>query len=104
MEITIQTPDIHVTQKIKNKISRKLENVCKLYDRITACEVTLLEEKNEEQMNCCIEIRILVPGQALFTRQRGPTFESALSKTALAMKHQLQKYKERYQNMNHLSL
>ncbi len=99
MEVIIQSPEMHIADNLKNKIVRKLQTVCKAYDRIGSCDVLLRREKSNEQLHHFIEVKLGVPGETLFTKQKGETFEVALKKTALAIKHQLQKHKEKFEKV-----
>ncbi len=88
---------MHIPDNLKNKIIRKMQSICKLYDRISSCDILLRKEKSNEQQHHFIEVRLGVPGETLFTKQKTETFEAALSKAAFAVKHQLQKHKEKFE-------
>lgn len=99
MEIIIQSLEIHIGDNLKKRIIRKLKSVCKAYSRISSCNVLLQNKKNNEQQHHFIEVKLGVPGETLFTKQKGETFEVALSKAAIAIKHQLEKHKEKFEKV-----
>jgi len=97
MNIIIQSPDIHISEQLKHKIERKLLRTCGVYDRTVKCEVILRQEKDGTPPCREVEVKVVVPGGVLFTKQTSASFEGAINKMGLAIKHQLEKHRERFE-------
>jgi ribosomal subunit interface protein len=99
MEITIESPQIFVSLKFRDKIKIKLMHATRMYNRIVSCEVLLKKEKNDDKKDFFIEAKILVPKNLLFASGKAESFETALDKLTTNIKHQLYRHKERLQEM-----
>ena len=99
MEVLIESFDAEVSNNLKREIKRKIQNTARIFKRALCCDITLFKENNSEQNGYCIEAKIVVPGNVLFAKERAESFESALDKLIVDMKHQLLKYKEKLEEV-----
>ena len=100
MEITVKSPYVNISNHLQQQIIRKFKHVGKQYQRAITCDITVLKENNDAQRTHCIEAKLLVPGDVLFCKESAETFEGALNKASMAMKHQLEKHKEKFEKVN----
>lgn len=103
MKITIESPHIRVSAETIQAIETKLLHLMKKYDRTVICEVVLRKEKNDEQKNFHLEAKLQVPKGVLFAEEKAENFETALDKLIEDIKRQLQKHKERFEEIRKAS-
>ena len=82
-------------QKLIDFIQRKTDKLERFYDRIVDGEVYLKLDKDENAENKIIEIKINIPGNQLFVKERGKTFEAAADQAVETLKRQLKKIKNK---------
>ena len=95
MKINIESPHIQLSHKLKHKIEEKLLHLPRLYDRITACDITVFRQKDDEQKGCFIEAKLLLPKDELFVREHAENFDKALYQMIRNLLRQVRKYKGR---------
>lgn len=76
-------------------IQKKADKLEKFFDRIIDGEVFMRLEKNESNENKMIEIKLNIPGNQLFAKQKGKTFEAATDEAVESLRRQLKKHKEK---------
>ena len=99
MKITIESPHIQVSQQMIKAIETKLSNLIKKYERTVICDVILRKEKDDEQKNFHVEAKLQVPRGLLFANEKAESFEAALDKLIENIKRQLQKHKEKIEEV-----
>ena len=95
MNTTINAVKFRADEKLEKYIIEKVHKLDRMIDNATGCEVTLKVDKPESDNNKIAEIRIDLPGQALFISKQCDTFEQAVSEGIDALKPQIEKYKEK---------
>ena len=80
---------------LQRQIRKKLEELNKIYERIIACDITLRQQKSEDQNSLDIEAKLLVPKGFLFAEEKAESFEIALNKLTENIKRQLNRLKEK---------
>ncbi|MBK7944442.1 MAG: HPF/RaiA family ribosome-associated protein [Flavobacteriales bacterium] len=98
MKINVQSIHFDADRKLIGFIQEKLEKLAQFTDDIHAAEVFLrLERDGESHENKVVEVKLAVPGNDLFTRRHGKTFEEAVVEAAEALRSQITRGKERAQ-------
>jgi putative sigma-54 modulation protein len=92
----VQVHSIHFVadRKLLDFIQQRVNKLETIYSRIVSGEV-FLRLNNEGIENKTVEIRVNVPGNQVFAKERGRTFEAAAQLAADALKQQLAKIKTR---------
>lgn len=99
MEINIESPRLELTQGLKHKIEYKLSHLQKVYDRITSCDITVFKQKDNEQKNCFIEAKLLLPYHEVFVKEEADSFDAALYQLIKNLVRQVRDYKEQLQEV-----
>ena len=94
-EINIIVRAIHFDAdvKLENFINERLQKLAVLSENIIDAEVFLRIEKGVE--NKMVEIRLKIPGNDLFAKKSGKSFEEATDAVIEALRRQLKKRKEK---------
>ena len=74
-------------------IQKKTNKLETFFDRIVDGEVFLRLDKNETKENKIVEIKLNLPGDQLFAKEKGKSFEAAADATVEALRRQLIKFK-----------
>jgi putative sigma-54 modulation protein len=103
MKVHVHAVRFEADDSLVDFIKRKLEKLETFYDRIISGEVFLKLDKGESSkvQSKQIEININVPGQTLFVKEKGKTFEEATDLAMEALKSQIKKFKEKKGNVEH---
>ena len=93
MQISISARHGHLSPGTQEKITEKVENVRKYFDRITAIQVTVDLERRDEPS---VELRIAAEHHDEFVAiDRAETVLAALDSVLEKMESQLRKFKEK---------
>ncbi len=95
MELQIQSIHFDADQKLVDFIEKKLGKLDVFYDRIEGATVYLKLDKDENKENKVVEVKLLIPGQDIFVKQKSKTFEAAVDDILDVLKVQLKKVKEK---------
>jgi len=98
MNIKIQSVHFDADGKLLEFIENKLSKLDHIYDQIVGAEVVLKIEKSEDSQNKVTDIKILIPGNDLFSKRQAKTFEEATDLTVEALLKQLKRIKEKQRN------
>ncbi len=82
-------------QTLLDFIQNKLNKLDTFFDRITDGEVFLRLDNNNPVNNKIVEVKLFVPGQTLFTKTEGASFENATDEALDNLARQLKKYKDK---------
>jgi len=99
MQVIIESPGVHINEKLEKLIHQKFEHFSKIYERITKCTVILKKEKDDHNKNHIVEAQLSVSKKLLFASEHDESFEIALQKVIDGLAHQLQKYKDERQEV-----
>ncbi len=91
MKLNVQSIHFDADRKLVEFIREKLLKLTQFTDGIHAAEVFLRLERE----NKVVEVRLSVPGNDLFARKQGKTFEEASIEAAEALRSQISKGKDR---------
>lgn len=97
MKLQMHSIHFDADRKLLDAVQQKLNKLDHFYDRITGGEVFLKVVKGASSKvhDKLIEIKINLPGNTLFVKELGQTFEEALDLALEALKVQLKKFKEK---------
>jgi len=100
----IQVNSVHFTadQKLLDFIQRKLDKLDTYYDRITSGEVYLMLDGNDSNRikQKIFEVKLYMPGDSIFVREQGRTFEEATDLAIDTLKTQLKRHKDKQRNIS----
>lgn len=82
-------------QKLIKFIQKKANKLDKFFDRIIDGEVFMRLDKDNNMENKIIEIKINIPRNQLFAKERAKTFEAASDQAIVALKKQIIKHKDK---------
>ncbi|MFY0650974.1 MAG: ribosome-associated translation inhibitor RaiA [Cyclobacteriaceae bacterium] len=93
----LQMHSIHFDADVKliEFIQRKADKLETFFDRIIDGEVFMRLEKNESNENKIIEMKLNIPGNQLFAKEKARTFEAAADSAVESLRRQLKKHKEK---------
>jgi putative sigma-54 modulation protein len=97
MKINIQGVGVSPRQELQEMINDKLNKLDRLSDRITEARVTLRVEKAETHDNKVMEVRLGLPGNDIFVKKQGDSFEELVQKTTDVLARELKEWKEKVQ-------
>ena len=81
--------------KLIDFIQKKADKLDTFYDRIIDGEVFLRLDKDDSMENKIVEIKLNIPGQQLFAKEKSKAFEAAADEAVEALRRQLKKHKEK---------
>ena len=95
MKLQIHSVRFDSDYKLINLIKKKLVKLETFYNRIIDGEVFLRIENDESRINKIIEIKLNIPGDQLFAKERARTFEIGADEVTEALRRQIKKFKEK---------
>jgi len=95
MNVNVHSIHFDADVKLVSFIKEKLSKLSQFHDSILSGEVFLrLEHDGENRENKVVEIRLAVPGNDLFAKRQGKSFEEAAITTVEALRSQVTRAKE----------
>jgi putative sigma-54 modulation protein len=95
MQITVQSIHFDADLKLIEFVEEKTKKLGVFHPAIHKAEILLRLDKNADQENKITEIILKVPGKELFAKKQCKTFEEATDLAVDALKHQIEKNKEK---------
>jgi len=95
MTITVQAIHFTADSKLVDFIQKKINKLDQFFDQIISGEVYLKLEKVEDEANKISEIKLLIPGNQLFAKEKCKTFEEATDLAIESLHKQLEKHKQK---------
>lgn len=95
MNIKIHSLRFDADTKLLDFVEQKVNKLDQYYDNIIGAEVTLKLDKSEASGNKVADIKVLIPGNDLFSKRQAKTFEEATDMATEALRRQLKKTKEK---------
>ncbi len=97
MKLQVQTVHFDADSKLLDFVQAKFNKLDQFYDRITSGEVYLKVDKGESSkiQNKIVELKLYLPGDSIFIKENGTTFEEATDLVLNAAKTTVKKYKEK---------
>jgi len=95
MNIKIHSLRFDADTKLLDFVENKVSKLDQYYDNIIGAEVTLRLDKSEDIGNKITDIKIMIPGNDLFSKRQAKSFEEATDLATEALRRQLQRTKEK---------
>ena len=94
MKVQIHSIKFDADEKLIKYINKKLEKLEKFYSKVTDVEV-MLKLTNTNPDNKTVEVKVNVPGEQIFVKEKSSTFEAATDTATDILKRQLKKFKDK---------
>lgn len=95
MKLNIQSIHFDADQKLLEFIDKKAAKLDTFHDKIIDGEVFLKVDKDAQQENKIVEMKINIPGHHFFVKEKSKSFEAATDVAVETLKIQIIKYKEK---------
>lgn len=95
MNVTIQSLHFNASETLKDFVNQKVGKLEHFFDGIIAAEVTLSLDKAENTENKVSKVALTVPNDTLVAEKQCKTFEEGIDLACDALRHQLERYKEK---------
>lgn len=95
MKIIIQSPDFTPQPELLDFVNKKVDKLEHFYQRILEARVLLKTNKSDKRENKVCELRLVIPGNDLFSEHQASTFEEAVALAVDAIKRQVVDFKEK---------
>jgi len=95
MNIKIHSLRFDADIKLINFVESKVGKLDQYYNNIIGAEVNLRIDNSESEGNKVADIKVLIPGNDLFSKRQAKSFEEATDLAIEALKKQLKKTKEK---------
>ncbi|MFQ5446415.1 MAG: ribosome hibernation-promoting factor, HPF/YfiA family [Saprospiraceae bacterium] len=95
MKVHTESVQFKADKKLHDFIQKKLDKLELFFDRIIDADVKLRLENAGQVRDKITEVRLHVPGQSLFAKEKDKSFEAAVDSAVDNLKRQLTKYKEK---------
>ncbi|HEX8023317.1 ribosome hibernation-promoting factor, HPF/YfiA family [Mucilaginibacter sp.] len=95
MKITVQSIHFTADKKLLDFIQKKTDKLDTFYDHIISGEVYLKLENVEDECNKITEIKLLLPGNQIFAKEKCKSFEEATDLAVESLRKQIEKHKQK---------
>ena len=95
MKLQMHSIHFDADQKLLDFIQKRTDKLETFYDRIIDGEVFLRLDKNVNNGNKVVEIKLNMPGNQIFAKEHSKSFEAATDEAVEALRRQLKKFKEK---------
>jgi putative sigma-54 modulation protein len=93
MKITVQSIHFTADKKLLEFIQKKVDKLETFFDHIISGEVYLKLENVDDEANKISEIKLLIPGNQIFAKEKCKTFEEATDLAVESLRKQIEKHK-----------
>ena len=94
MDVQIHSIHFDADKDLLDFIRAKMNKLITFNDSIISADVFLRIEKNAEQENKLVDIKVHVPGKELFAKRHSTSFEAAIDEVTEALRRQVVKAHE----------
>ncbi len=91
MDVQIHSIHFDADKDLLDFIRAKMNKLITFNDSIISADVFLRIEKNAEQENKLVDIKVHVPGKELFAKRHSTSFEAAIDEVTEALRRQVVK-------------
>ena len=95
MKLQMHSIRFDADHKLLSFIQKKADKLDRFFDRIIDGEVFMRLDKDDNMENKIIEIKLNIPKNQLFARERARTFEAASDLAIDALRKQIVKHKDK---------
>lgn len=93
MKIRVQSIHFTADRKLLAFVQKKADKLDQFYDQIIGGEVYLKLENVGDEFNKISEIRLMIPGNDLFAKERCKSFEEATYRAIVSLRKQIERHK-----------
>lgn len=103
MKILVNAVHFTADQSLHDFVNKKLKKIETFYDRITSVEVFLKLDKGEKSgiSKKLVEVKVNVPGNTIFVKEEGSTFEEAIDLAMNVVSRNVKKHKQKNNSIHH---
>jgi len=95
MNINIKAVSFKADAKLEEFIKEKATKLSLHYDGLMSVDTILKLDAAQKVSNKIVEMKVLIPGNDLFSKKQANSFEEATDAAVDALRKQLQKHKEK---------
>lgn len=95
MKLQMHSIHFNADTKLVEFIQKKANKLDTFFDRIIDGEVIMKVDKDDANENKLVEIKLNIPGNQLFAKERSKSFEAATDEAVEALRRQIKKHKEK---------
>ena len=95
MTVKIQSIHFDADEKLLRFIEQRVDKLKTYNSDIIDAQVYLRLDKNDGMSNKIAEIKLIIPGNDLFSKKQCKSFEEAIDQAGEALRRQLKKRKEK---------
>ena len=95
MKVQMHSVHFDADQKLLDFVQQRLNKLETFYGKVTEGEVIMRLNNKDGIDNKTVEIKLLVPGNILFSQEDAPSFEAAADAATESLRRQITKYKEK---------
>ncbi|RFZ82329.1 ribosome-associated translation inhibitor RaiA [Mucilaginibacter terrenus] len=93
MKVTVQAIHFTADKKLLEFIQKKVDKLETFYDHIISAEAYLKLENVEDEANKIAEIKLQLPGNLIFAKEKCKSFEEATDLVVESLRKQIDKHK-----------
>lgn len=95
MKLQMHSIHFDADTKLLDFIQKRVDKLETFYDRFIDGEVFLRLDKNSNNANKIVEIKLNIPGNQLFAKEKSDSFEAGIDSASEALRRQIKKFKEK---------
>lgn len=95
MKLQMHSIHFDADRKLIDFIQKKADKLDTYYDQIIDGEVFMRIDKNDNNSNKIVEIKLNVPGKQFFAKNQADSFEAAADEAVEGLRRQIKKHKEK---------
>jgi putative sigma-54 modulation protein len=95
MKVNVQSIGLSPRQDLLDLIDEKIQKLDKISDRIVEAKVILRVDKADDRSNKTVEIRLAIPGNDIFVKKQGESFEEVVQKATDTLQREVKDWKDR---------
>jgi len=93
MKLQMHSIHFDADYKLLDFVQKRVDKLETFYDRFIDGEVYLRLDKDEQNANKIVEIKLNLPGVQIFAKEKKDSFEAATDSSCEALRRQVKKHK-----------
>jgi putative sigma-54 modulation protein len=95
MKLQIHSIHFDADAKLLDFIQKRIDKLETFYDRFIDGEVFLRLDKDSTNSNKIVEVKLNIPGNQLFAKEKNDSFEAGIDAASEALRRQIKKFKDK---------
>ena len=95
MKLQMHSIHFDADAKLLDFIQKRIDKLETFYDRFIDGEVFLRLDKDSTNANKIVEVKLNIPGDQLFAKEKSDSFEAGIDSASEALRRQIKKFKEK---------